>query len=171
MTNVQVMPLLLHPAASPVAQNPGNTTSKEALHVFIAFDDMLAYKCALRTIEHVAQQLGDELEVKPQLCPFDVLESVSWRTLASDEACDSEIVVVSTSRSGTLPNSIRNWLQACCAAKRNSGALLVAMLGTLENDRSIGEQDTVFMRDLAKSAGWEFLSPQIENGSLQPSAN
>jgi hypothetical protein len=158
--------LLLYPAPSSVSLNPCATAPADALRVFIAFDDVPAYKRALRTIAHVAQQFSDDLDVRSQPCPFDVIESDSWRTLASDEVGDSEIVVISTSHAGSLPKAIREWLQACSTLKRGSGTLLVAMLGALDRDRAPRSSDTVFLRRLAESAGWGFLSPQDGNRSL-----
>ena len=165
------MQLLLNPAPATAALMSRATATAEALRVFIAFDDMLAYKCALHTIEHVARQLHEDLDLQPQPCPFDVIESAYWRRRAADEMGDSEIVVISTSHAGSLPQTIREWLQACCHANRDSGALLVAMLGALEDDCTSGARDTEFLRRLAEDTGWEFLTPRLGHTSPQPCSN
>lgn len=145
-------------------QNTIDTVSVDSLRVLIAFDDLPAYKRAVRLLVRVAQQLGDGHDLRPLPWQFDVLESARWHALALCQAGDAEIMVVSTSRVGALPQTAREWLQACCAAKRESAALLVALLGAPDGDGEHAGPDTDFMRGLAEGAGWGFLSPPGARG-------
>ena len=150
---------------SAAAHDTNDTVCLDLLHVLIAFDDLPAYKRAVRLLVRVAQQLGGSIDVRPLPWQFDVIESGSWRTLASEQADNSEIVVVSTSRVGSLSGAIREWLRACCADKRESTPLLVAMLGVPDSDGVERMPDTEFLRRLAKDAGWGFLSPACSAAS------
>jgi hypothetical protein len=167
------MPRTNDEAPSGEPPDPGESTLFESLRVLIAFDDLAAYRRALRTIAAVSRQLDEEIAVQPLPWQFETLTTPYWRDLALDEAGGAAILMVSTSRPGALPEGIRQWLQECAGSgtAREAGALLIAMLGIPGEHDGPGVHDAGFLRAIAEHAGWSFLAPGARHsagGELKP---
>ena len=157
-------PLMSGPAHA--LSQSGEDDSFNALGVLIVFDELPAYKRALRLLVRIGEQLGIDHGIRPLPWQFEVLESPPWRLLASDEAEHAAIVVVASSTIGPLPRAIREWLQMSCVVKRSSPALLVSILGEQGAPGAFASAETEFLRNLTAVAGWEFLSPEGDEKSL-----
>ncbi len=139
-----------------VADDP---VSRGLLKVLIAYDDLAAYQRAVQLLVRGFWERKDRREVRPVPWRFDNLDAPDWRARASIDAALARIMIVSASHVDTMPASVRTWLQACCAAKRNSSALLVALLGAPGDNPKPHQPLLDFFRRVATDGGLTFLAP------------
>jgi hypothetical protein len=139
--------------------------AKEMLpvHVFIAYDDQAAYRRALRVLVNVNQQLDDDLiEFHPLPWRFKDLADQGLRRLAAEDISRAQILVLTTSAEGALPEAIQEWLPQCLAQRRDCGAAIVSLLGSPDQTTALKERGSEFIRKTAETVGWHFIEAAQE---------
>jgi len=129
--------------------------------VVIAYEDLETGKRAIKTYEHMVQQLGDECLFANQMWKFDVLAVPKLNEIAAKDAAAAEIIIVSAHGCRELPAAVKSWLELALLKKMESSALV----GIFDDD--IGENPVrAYLAELARRAGIEFFcQPGISTGA------
>ncbi len=126
-------------------------------NVFIAYDDVHAGQHAMRTIKNVERRLDWPETWHPSLWRFDLLEDPDGRVLATADALQADLIVISASSRRDLPASLQDWINACLTQKRGTAAAVVAMLGPEDNPDEPDSPRIQFIKSAAKEAGLDFF--------------
>ena len=127
--------------------------------VVIVYDDAPAGKYALHTLEGVTHQLSGSIALYPSLWRFDLLEDPDWRAVATAEAVQAGLVVISTSSKAELPTAVRDWVQGWLGQSRGTDAALAALLGPADDPDAADSPRIQFLRSAAEAAGLGFFAP------------
>ena len=131
------------------------------LNVLVAYDDVSAGQHAMRVIGNVDRQL-DELEKRyPSLWRFDLLEDPDWRLLATAEALQADLLVISASGRSGLPVGVKTWFKTCLAQKKGTAAAVVALFGVGERMDSPDSPRIQFVKSAVEAAGLAFFAPGV----------
>jgi len=87
----------------------------------------------MHAIDEVLRATHHPFELRPMLWRFDQFSHAAWREHALCDATQADIVVIASTSSGALPETIDQWIGTLITRKRGSRLTLVAILG---------EQDT-----------------------------
>ena len=132
---------------------------RATLNAVIAYGDVAAGQRAMRTLAHVTRKLGDEMELCPQPWRFEVLEDPACRALASADAVNADMLIISTSSESELPAAVESWITACLALKRGTSAAVVALLGSEVKPDELASPRFQFVQAAAREAGLDFFAP------------
>jgi hypothetical protein len=143
--------------AAPVQERrePDDST----LRLVIAYDDLAAYRHALRALAYlVPKARTGGTHISPRLWRFDALAEADSSFRAVADGAMADIVMVSMSGEGPLPAAVEAWLPACLGRKDNPQSAVVVLVGGPDGPKGPGSQPYLFVRHMARMAGWEFIS-------------
>ena len=129
------------------------------LRVVIAYNDLAAGKRAMRVLADLGKRLGDDIEFQPLPWSFDLLADMDWREVAAHDACNADILIISTSSASPLPPAVGQWAEAAISQKRGTAAAVVALFGSDENPDGAGSSRLEAIRTAAQRAGLDFFAP------------
>lgn len=137
----------------------GSTDAALALRVLIAYNDLAAGKRAMRVMADLGKGLGDEIEFQPIPWSFDLLMDMDWGEVATRDAVQADILIITTSSASPLPPVVGRWAEAAISRKRGTAAAVVALFGTEENPDAAGSSRLEAIQRAAQQAGLDFFAP------------
>ena len=130
------------------------------LNVFVAYDDVPAGQHAMRVIGNVDRQIEEFKKQYPSLWRFDLLEDPDWRLLATAEALQADLLVISASSCrNDLPGGVRTWIETCLEQKKGTAAAVVALLGSGEHLDPPDSPRIQFLKNATEAVGLDFFAP------------
>lgn len=129
-------------------------------NVVILYEDVPAGQRAMRTIADVAREFGGELELRPQLWRFELLEDPDWYALAMADAVKADMLIISTSAKSGLSVAVESWIKACLEQKRGTSAAVAALFGAADNMDDSDSSRFQFVQHAAHEAGLDFFAPR-----------
>ena len=145
-----------------VPENFPDGDSRARRNVLIAYDDVPAGQYALRTLGNADRQFEEFDKRYPSLWQFDLLEDPDWRALATAEALQADLLVISASGRSDLPGGLKTWLGTCLEQKKGTPTAVVALLGLGEHSDPPDSPRIQFLKSAAAAAGLEFLAPGVD---------
>jgi CheY-like chemotaxis protein len=143
------------------------------LDVVIVYDDARAGRHAVRVIEEVTGQLGEETNLHPVLWRFDLLEDPDWSAAAAAEAAQAGLIIIFASSKGSLPVAVQRWVQECLQPGAEPSAALIALLGPANDLDPLDSPRVQFLKSAAETAGFSFFAPapQVETPPASQTGN
>ena len=123
------------------------------------YEDAPAGKRALHTLEGVTHQSNGSIALHPSLWRFDLLEHPDWRAVATAEAVQAGLVVISTTSKGELPAAVQHWVQGWLGQSRGTVAALAALLGPADDPDAADSPRIQFLKSAAEATGLGFFAP------------
>jgi hypothetical protein len=153
----------------PLLSEKGHRKSKQQFTVVIAYSDVETARRGKEVHDRLLQDLGDECSFKLHLWKFDVLNDPALRALATKDAIDANILIISTNNNRELPKAVRSWVSSSLKQKEDFPAALIALLeGEEKSDASpVGK----FLREQAEEHHLDFFSSNPHHSgarSIQP---
>jgi hypothetical protein len=133
---------------------------RTTLNVVIAYDDVPAGQRAMHTLADLTRDVGEEMDLGPQLWKFEYLEDPDWRALAAADAIKADLLIISTTSETELPATVEDWVTTCLAQKRGTCAAVVALLGTVNNRDEPDSPRLQFIQRASIEAGLDFFAPR-----------
>jgi hypothetical protein len=99
-------------------------------NVLTLYADLPTGKLAKRTLDYVAEQLGDEFEFRHSMWRLDILQDPELAQQATPAFEEADLLIVSISGEGKIPAEIRALIDAWLAGKASRNRALVALLET-----------------------------------------
>ena len=115
--------------SNPLLMDHFRLEAKTPFNVVIAYEDFAAARRAKRLYESLLRALGDELAFDLSLWRFEVLALPRLRDVATQQAAEANMLIVSTSTEGDLAREVKNWLEAGLKQRENFPTSLVALSG------------------------------------------
>jgi hypothetical protein len=147
--------------------------SEKEIAVMILYDDLAAAQWAGEVFSSIGESPENNLRFRLQPWRLDFLADPDWADVATAEAAEAELLVVSMSRPSRLPVVIEKWLRAWLNNKHGSDAAVV-VLSDKKSGNALGNATRLeFLRRAATEAGVNFFSvlpPHHENLPCCPSA-
>lgn len=136
-----------------------NSTTKfpapRALTLFVAYEDFEAGCHAESLCNHLGRAEGCDLDLK--LWRFDMLQEISARIAAHSDAADADVVVVSWSSSGPLPNDVLLWLEQWANGRLVRDVALAALPAGARSGSDAGSPAFESLRRIAANHGITLL--------------
>jgi hypothetical protein len=131
--------------------------SNPLFNVVIAYEDFETGREAKKVYDFIASNLAAECRCEHQMWKFDVFAIPKLREMAARDASAADIIVIS-SRSGSLPEAVRNWVDSWLLDKPAGLALVCLCDETDEPGDSADSIDTQeFLKDAARRGNMEFF--------------
>ena len=131
--------------------------TKPQFNVVIAYEDFAAGRHAQETCDLLARNLHDELTLDSQMWKFDVLGHPKLREMATIDATEADLIMISTHGEGDLPREVKVWIDEWTNRLCNAMALVKL------TDRSHcghPEDDIIrtYLRSVAQRTGMDFFA-------------
>jgi hypothetical protein len=135
--------------------------AKPQFNVVIAYEDFATGRHAQETFDFLARNLEPELILDSQMWKFDVLGNAKLREMATRDAAEADLIMISTHGEGDLPPEVKGWVDEWI------GRLCSAMALVKLTDRHLGghPQDDViraYLQTVAHRAGMDFFAQPDE---------
>jgi hypothetical protein len=101
----------------------------QPFHAFIAYADLPAARRAMGVINEVLGATAGRFELKPMLWRFDQLASAKWCDYALTDAREAAVVVLASSRRGSLPVALEQWIGALIHYQRGQRVTVISLQG------------------------------------------
>jgi hypothetical protein len=138
-----------------------NTRHKEPeneITVMILYDDLAAGRWAGDVFSSIGESREVNMHFRLRPWRLDFLADPDWGQVATAEASEAELLVVSMSHPCRCPVAIEKWLRAWLDKKQRTGAAIV-VLADEESDHDLGAASRLeFLRCAATKAGVDFFS-------------
>lgn len=115
--------------SNPLLMDHFRLEAKTPFNVVIAYEDFAAARRAKRLYESLLRALGDELAFDLSLWRFEVLALPRLREVATQQAAEANMVIVSTSAERDLGREVKQWLETGLKQRENFPTSLVALSG------------------------------------------
>lgn len=123
------------------------------LHVLIVYDDTAAYRRAMRTLASVCCDHAEADNLRPLPWRFEELSFESWRRQSLGDAQRADMVLVSMSAEGQLPEFVASWLEQCFALRLGQPTAVMALC----EPRDPSAPCRRFLQRAAATAGLDYL--------------
>jgi hypothetical protein len=101
----------------------------QPFHAFIAYADLPAARRAMGVINEVLEATAGKFTLKPMLWRFDQLASAKWCDYALTDAREAAVVVLASSRPGSLPVALEQWIGALIHHQRGQRVTVISLQG------------------------------------------
>jgi hypothetical protein len=129
------------------------------LRVVVAYDDPAAGKRAIDVIANVGRRLGEEIEFEPLPWAFDCVADVDWCEVATSDAVNADVLIISCSRAGPLPPVIARWAERVICARKGMPTAIAALLCPEESPDETNSSRLEPLQAAASRSGLDFLAP------------
>ncbi len=142
-----------HPPTLTGARAVADNSENPPLHVLIAYDDVAAYRRAMRTLANVFCDQVEADDLRPLPWRFEELSFAVWRRQATVDVSRADMVFVSMSAEGGLPDYVASWLEECFVLRAGQATAVMALC----EPRSPEAPCRRFLRRAAVAAGLDYL--------------
>jgi hypothetical protein len=101
----------------------------QPFHAFIAYADLPAARRAMGVIAEVLGATDGKFALKPMLWRFDQLANARWCDYALTDAREAAVVVLASSRPGSLPVALEQWIGALIHYQRGQRVTVISLQG------------------------------------------
>jgi hypothetical protein len=143
----------------------GGRSPPAPFNVVIIYEDFGTGKRAKKGLDHVTEELGDDLEFRYTMWRFDVLQDPKLNVLAIPALAEADLLIISLRGEGQLPAKIRVLISEWLGNKSNSDcALVVVFEGTAtDTDSSV----YACLANLAREHGLDFFEQALSDAEDQ----
>ena len=131
--------------------------AKPQFNVVIAYEDFAAGLHAQETCDFLARNLERELTLDSQMWKFDVLGNPKLREMATRDAAEADLIMISTHGDGDLPQEVKDWIDEW-TGQLSSAIALVKL--TDRNPCCHPDDDVIrsYLQSVAQRAGMDFFA-------------
>jgi hypothetical protein len=136
-----------------------NASSEQvsSIRLLIAYEDFSTGKKAQRAAENLAR-----IKQLPFSCPtvmwkFDLLRVTSMRTLATEDALQAGVILLSVHGDSPLPNEVRAWIAEWLPRQRTHPAALALLLDCPPDQTPVSRAICSWLRKTARRGKFDFF--------------
>jgi hypothetical protein len=145
-----------------VPQNAGEFS------VVLVYEDLETGKRARKVYDFLAGNLGEDCQCRLQMWKFDVLAIPKLRDIATRDAAEADLLIVSMRGSHALAEPVTVWIESWLAVGTRAMAL-VAMVDASPEESSASEETCAYLGRVARRANMEFFAhPDMWPSSILP---
>jgi hypothetical protein len=139
----------------------GDRSPPTPFNVVIMYEDFGTGKRAKRALDHVAEELGNDLEFRHSMWRLDILQDTKRNVLAAPALAEADLLIISLRGERQLPAKIHALIDERLAQTRNHDCALVALFeGVASATRS-----SVYacLANLARQHGLDFFEQALSD--------
>ena len=122
--------------------------------VVVAYEDFEAGKNAKRVYDFLTQNLGGDCEFSNQMWKFDVLSIPRLREVATKDAYEADILMISSRGGQGLAEGAAFWIESWLAQGTRAIALVALFGGETQETKAIRS----YLAEVARRGGLEFFA-------------
>ena len=152
------------------ATAPRLTSPAENPHfnVVIAYDQAESASRAMRLVDGLVAEFGNDFIVHRDLWRFDILALPAVREETSASAAHADLVVIAAAADAELPVPVKNWLERWSAESFPGTTALAAVLQARPSLDPDASSVHCYLQALAREAGHEFFTRRFAAPSAAP---
>jgi len=145
------------PPLSPAEIDP-SPEPQPKFNIFLAYSDFNTALRGKQLYEQIIKALGHEFNFSVSLWKFDILNVTRLSALASFDAANADMLIISTHGGYDLPSAVKSCVREGLQQKRLAPAALVALLDDEEVSLDHFDSNLAWLRDLANRYHWTFFA-------------
>lgn len=103
-----------------------------------------------------------EANTKTAFWHFNLLEHSNWRTWATADVVNSDLVIIATRSDAGLPDSVVGWLEDAVGQKNDTDCAVMAVFGQSGNYDGPQSPRLQRVRQIVEGAGLNFFAPGLQ---------
>jgi len=103
----------------------------------------------------LARTLGQECQIIEHVWLFSTFRLRELQEIAAEEACASDLVIISVHQAESLPDEVKSWIDLWLGHKGARHGVLLALLDSVSEGASGSTE--AYLQDIARRGGMEFL--------------
>jgi hypothetical protein len=123
--------------------------------VLAAFEDSITGAWVKEFCQGLSRDLGSDCRIVEHVWLFNTLRLRELREIAAEEASASDLVIISTHQSGSVPDEVRNWIDLWLQHRKRHQAILLALLDPNYEGASSAVES--YLQKVASRGGMEFV--------------
>ena len=130
---------------------------KEAkrLALLATFEDSVTGMRVKEFCQGLARTLGQECQIIEHVWLFSTFRLRELQEIAAEEACASDLVIISVHQAESLPDEVKSWIDLWLRQKGTHRAVLLALLDPAYEGSSSSIRR--YLQEVARRGGMEFL--------------
>src|SRR5882762_2685118 len=114
----------------------GSRRTSAHLNVVIAYADFSSATLAKQILEESLRVLSSHFVVKTTLWKFDLLNLAGLREMATQDAAEAQIIIISAHKEYGLPDGAKTWVESCLTNPAVKEVAFVALMKDEESEYS-----------------------------------
>ena len=147
------------------SQTDETSKESEVISAVIAYEDSITRNRALRTCDRIVQKFWKDVEFNFSWWRFDFLRDPAIVRAAADAAARSDLILISAHAGRELSASVQRWIETWLVRREPGRGVLVAMIGTAEDQLRGWTPIHVYLREAAQRATMDYL-PHVLDAPL-----
>lgn len=127
----------------------------------IAYEDATTRDRAMQVCERLVQRFWKDMEFDFKWWRFDFLRDAGFARQAARQAAGSDLIVFSAHAGRELPGIVEKWIETWLPWRGRRDGVLVAMIGTAEDQLRGLIPIQVYLRQVAQRANMDYLSQAV----------
>ena len=137
----------------------------EVFFALIAYEDSLTRNRAMQICDRLMEKFWMDMEFDLSWWRFDFLRDAGIVKAAANAAARSDLILVSAHAGRELPSHVQKWIETWVPRRELGNGVLVAMIGTSEDQLRGLTPIHVYLREAAQRANLDYL-PQVVDAPL-----
>jgi hypothetical protein len=130
---------------------------KPSFRLFIAYEDFATGKKAQSAAENMARSKQPSAGCQTVMWKFDLLRVPGLRALATEDALQADVILLSMHGASGLPGDVKSWISEWLLKKRNHPRALALMLDCDPRETSKARAICAWMRKAARKGRFDLL--------------
>ena len=127
---------------------------REVFSVFVVYEDVTTRNRAIRISQRLLNKFGLELSIDFSWWKFLYLEERNLAALASKNAAEADVIIVSAGAGEGLPWAVKHWIESWVSRKRNGPSALVALIVPANGPADEVTPRHLYLKNIAHRPGW-----------------
>jgi hypothetical protein len=137
------------------------TTGSEVFSALIAYEDAATRQRAMQVCERLVQKFWKDMEFDFSWWRFDFLRDAEFARQAGRRATRSDLILFSAHARRELPSVVEKWIETWLPGRGDLDGVLVAMIGTAEDELKGLSPIQVYLREVAQRGNMDYLSQSV----------
>jgi hypothetical protein len=134
---------------------------EEVFSAVIAYEDAVTRDRAMQVCERLFQRFWKDMEFDFKWWRFDFLRDAGFTRQAGRQAAGSDLILFSAHARRELPGVVEKWIESWLPMRGTRDGVLVAMIGTAEDQLRGSSPIQVYLREVAQRANMDYLSQAV----------
>jgi len=138
---------------------------EEALSALVVYEDAITRNRAMDICDRLVRKFWSDMEFVFSWWRSDFLRDAQFATEAARVAAGSDLIFFSAHAGRELPSYVETWIETWLPERGKRNGVLVAMIGTVDDQIKGLTPIHVYLREVAQRANMDYL-PQVVDAPL-----
>jgi hypothetical protein len=133
-----------------------------SIKVLMLYDDLATGHRVMRVFDSLLHHCGGEVGFHSDMWKFDTLRWPCIRTLATEDACNADVIIISGHGFSEFSEDLKLWMQAWTGLRSRQPGALVLLVDRAASYMHLPDPLQVFLEGIARQADMLFIPMIIE---------